>query len=82
VPTTVTLTLAHPLNAKQADRLHAKDSKDYAVGDKIVVPPDDARAIINAGFAQGVDPEDHEQVKAALTSSTATSASKPAKSSS
>jgi hypothetical protein len=66
VSATVTLTLAHPLDTRQAERLHAKDAKEYKVGDKIVVPRDDARAIINAGFAAGIDPQDHDQVRAAL----------------
>ena len=62
----VTLTLAHPLSAKQADRLHASESRDYNIDDKITVPVEDARAIINSGFAAGVDPEQHDQVTAAL----------------
>lgn len=72
MPTMVTLTLAHPLTAQQADRLRAKDSKDYKVGDKITVPMDDARAIINAGFAAGIDPADHKQVRSALHTTPAT----------
>lgn len=73
----VTLTLAHSLNAAQADRLHAKDAgKDYPTGSKITVPKDDARSIINAGFADGVDPENAEQVRAALESG---NAAKPVK---
>lgn len=63
---TVTITLAHPLSIRQSERLRAKEARDYNTGDKITVPRDDARAIINAGFADGVDPENHEQVRAAL----------------
>ena len=72
----VTLTLAHPLDAHQAERLHAKDVKDYGTLDKITVPVDDARAIINAGFAADVDPENHEQVAAALNPSASGKAAK------
>lgn len=68
---TVTLTLAHPLSAHQAARLNAKDDKDYKVGDKITVPLGNAHAIINAGFAAGVEPENSEQVQAALKKSSA-----------
>lgn len=63
---TVTLTLAHPLTAQQVERLHAKEVRDYRQGDKITVPQDDARAIINAGYADGVDPENQEQTQSAL----------------
>lgn len=74
----VTLTLAHPLSAAQASRLHAKDSKDYPQGSKITVPRDDARSIINAGYADGVEPSDHEAVRNALAESPAPArASKP-----
>lgn len=72
----VTLTLAHPLTAEQAERLHAKDSKkNYTQGDKITVPRDDARLIINAGYAQGIEPSDNEAVRKALDSGT--SSAKP-----
>lgn len=63
----ITLTLAHPLNARQVERLHAKDVRDYLTGEKIVVPRNDARAIINAGFAAGVEPGNAEQVNKALS---------------
>lgn len=72
MPDMVTLTLAHPLNSEQVTRLHAKDIKDYNSGDKITVPRDDARAIINAGFASQIDPADHSQVEAALSGSGST----------
>lgn len=71
----VTLTLAHPLNKVQVERLHAKEIKDYQQEDKITVPVDDARAIINAGFCKGVEPGNHEQVKAALSGSGTTAKS-------
>lgn len=65
----VTLTLAHPLSAAQVQKLHAQDSsKDYTQGDRITLPRDDARLVINAGYADGVDPEDHEAVRKALDS--------------
>jgi hypothetical protein len=35
---------------------------------KITVPAGDALTVINAGYAAGVDPEDHEAVVAALQS--------------
>jgi hypothetical protein len=72
----VTLTLANPLTAAQADRLHAKgSSKDYRQGDKITLPRDDARLLINAGYAAGVDPADHEAVHKALDAAAASSKS-------
>lgn len=72
----VTLTLAHPLNQQQAERVHAKDKKDYGIGDKIVVPKDDARAIINAGFADGIDPDDRDRVREVLEGGTAAKSAK------
>lgn len=63
---TVSLTLAHPLSAAQAEKLHAAQVKGYTVGDKITVSKDDAVAIINAGYAAGVDPQNHEAVRDAL----------------
>lgn len=72
----ITLILAHPLSAAQAARLHATDVKDYRAGEKISVPERDARSIINAGFAKGVEPGDHEQVAAALNPSKAKPAAK------
>lgn len=63
---TVTLALAHPLSPDQARRLNAKDVKEYKVGDKITVPLDNAHAIINAGFADGVEPGNADQIQAAL----------------
>jgi hypothetical protein len=76
----VTLTLAHPLSAAQVEKLHAQDSsRDYVQGDKITLPRDDARLVINAGYCDGVDPEDHEAVRKALdsTAKTATKTAKP-----
>ncbi|MEW9530761.1 hypothetical protein [Microbispora sp. NPDC049125] len=65
--TQVTLKLAHPLLADQAAAVRAKDTtKDYAVGDEITVPLAEARAVINAGYAMGVDPENKQQVEAVL----------------
>lgn len=79
----VTLTLAHPLSAAQVEKLHAQDSsKDYTQGDKITVPRDDARLIINAGYADGVDPEDHDAVRKTLNEGSSKTASKTAKPSS
>ncbi len=62
----VTLTLAYPLSAKQAERVLAEDIKDYQVGDRITVRRDYAVSVINAGYAAGVDPSDAEAVQAAL----------------
>jgi hypothetical protein len=66
VADTVTLTLAHPLSAAQAERVLAKDIKDYKVGDKITVRRDYALSVIQMGYAAGVDPEDRQQVSKAL----------------
>lgn len=75
----VTLTLAHPLNAQQAERLHAKDVKDYTPRDKIIVPVGDAISIINAGFA-AVDPDNPDAVQSALKGkSTSSDSSKDTK---
>lgn len=63
----VTLTLAHPLSAKQAERLLVDNVKDYAAGDKITVRRDYAMSIINAGFVDGVDPNVPAQVEKALS---------------
>ncbi|MFF4777524.1 hypothetical protein ACFY05_32175 [Microtetraspora fusca] len=63
---TVTLTLSNPLTAQQAERLHAQAKKDYPTGSKITVPQEYAQAIIDAGYAAHVDPEDAAQVTQAL----------------
>jgi hypothetical protein len=63
----VTLTLAYPLSAEQAERVLAQDVKDYWVGDKITVRRDYAMSVIGAGYAAGVDPGDKEAVQAALS---------------
>lgn len=78
----VTLTLAHPLTAKQAERLHIEGGgKDLVQGDSITLPREDARAVINAGYAAGVEPENHDAVRKALGETTKTtktsSAAKP-----
>lgn len=79
----VTLVLAHPLTAAQAERLHAKEVRDYPTsGMKISVPRDDARSIINAGYAADVDPADGEQVRNALESGAGSKASAKSSSSS
>jgi hypothetical protein len=62
----VTLTLAYPLSAAQAERVLADDVKDYWVGDKITVRRDYALSVINAGYAKGVDPADRKAVNEAL----------------
>lgn len=62
----VTIELAHPLYAEQAARLRATDVREYEIGERITVPREEAAAIINAGFASGVDPQDQGQVAAAL----------------
>jgi len=58
--------LAHPLDAEQAARLRAAEIKDYQAGEEIEVPEVDAIAIINAGYAAGVNPRNPEAVRAAL----------------
>jgi hypothetical protein len=60
----VTLKLAHPLTAEQAQRIGAGD-EDLNVGDEIKIHHDMARSVINSGYAQ-VDPEDNEAVADAL----------------
>ncbi|MEV8634271.1 hypothetical protein AB0395_21710 [Streptosporangium sp. NPDC051023] len=73
----VTLTLAHPLEEEGAKRVRAKQIRDYQVGEKISVPYHEARGIISAGYAAGIDPEDIEQVQEALaTAATSTAAGK------
>lgn len=62
----VTLKLAHPLDADRAAGLRAADVREYAVGEEITVPMDEARAIISAGYALGVEPSDKEAVARAL----------------
>lgn len=61
----VTLTLAHPLSAVYAERL-GLDAKDHPVGAKITLSRDRARAVIDAGYAAGVDPGDRAAVSEAL----------------
>lgn len=80
MPTTVTLTLAHPLNSAQVERMHAKEIKNYSPGDTITVPIEDARAIINAGFAKDVEPGNTKQVQAALSPSDSSGSAKSVKS--
>jgi hypothetical protein len=76
VADTVTLKLAHPLKAEHAERLHAKDAKDYWIGDQITVPRADAIFIIQAGYAAGVDPADHDAVHKALEGRSGTTSTK------
>lgn len=65
----VTLTLAHPMTAEQSRLFRAKDVKDYdRPGMKITVPRDDARRIIDAGYAAGIEPTNTDAVAAALES--------------
>jgi hypothetical protein len=56
-PDEVEVELAHPW--AYADEV-------YGVGDKAKVPSDLARALIGAGYASGVDPEDQAAVAKAL----------------
>lgn len=62
----VTLPLAHPLTADQAARLRARDVHDYGINEEITVPREEALAVINAGYASGVDPADREAVAKAM----------------
>lgn len=62
----VTLTLAHPLSARQAEQVLASEVKEYSTGDKIAVRKDYALSIIQAGYAAGVNPADKDAVTAAL----------------
>lgn len=71
--TWVTLTLAHPISAAQAEQLRAREIKDYRPTEEITVPYDIARAIIGSGRA-AVDPEDHQAVQEALSRTSTTSA--------
>lgn len=64
----VSVKLAHPIgDAEDITRL-GLEPKDagYNVGDSIRVRRDDARTLINAGYAQ-VDPENAEQVSKTLS---------------
>lgn len=65
---TVTITLAHPLSEDRARLARVKQVKEYPVGAKVSLPPDEARALIKAGYAQGIDPDEPEQVADALGS--------------
>lgn len=60
----VPLLLAHPLSPEQSERL-GLPKEVHLPNDEVRVSKDNARAIINAGFAQ-VDPEDPVQVREAL----------------
>jgi hypothetical protein len=63
----ITLKLAHPLTAEQAARLRATEVQDYPnPGMEITVPREEARAIIDAGYASGVEPQDQDAVSAVL----------------
>lgn len=65
----IEVALAHPLD-RESDltrlRLEPKEG-GYKPGDKIWVTRDDARSLINAGYAKGVDPENKAAVEALLT---------------
>lgn len=54
---TVKLTLAHPLTL---------DGTDYGTEDEVTVPREQAVAIINNGYAAGVEPSDPAAVARAL----------------
>jgi hypothetical protein len=65
-----TVTLAHPLNARDMQRLALSDGSETGeVGDRVKVTPDHAATLINAGYAQ-VDPEDAAAVRAVLNPET------------
>lgn len=53
----VKVTLAHPLRAEHAVRL-GLDEQDYAVEDTVTVRRDQARSLVNAGYAAAVDDAD------------------------
>lgn len=67
----VPIVLAHPLDGiDNFRRLRLDTDPDqpengYTVGSTVWLVPDDARAVINAGYAQ-VDPEDKDAVRAAV----------------
>lgn len=63
----VAVKLAHPVDDKETMRRLRldPDSGGYKIGDQVHLLPDDARALINAGYAQ-VDPEDNEAVRSVL----------------
>ncbi|GIH95437.1 hypothetical protein ACFFMN_23005 [Planobispora siamensis] len=69
----VTLTLAHPLPEASAKRVRAQEVRDYKIGEKIKVPYHEAHGVISSGYAT-VDPEDDEQVQAALGRTSSASA--------
>jgi hypothetical protein len=73
----ITLELAHPLSAAQAERLRAKDVKDYPTpGMEITLPVDDARSLIGSGYAKDVEPTDAAAVQEALSGKSKSSAKK------
>jgi hypothetical protein len=62
---TIPLRLAHPMKAEYAVR-HCLEERDYGPGSEVFVSDDSARALIAAGYAAGVDPEDPAAVAQAL----------------
>lgn len=72
----VQIKLAHPLTPQDAVRLRAEEIKDYWTGDVITVPIEEGRAIIQAGYAWHVDPDNHAAVEAALAEPTGKKAKK------
>jgi hypothetical protein len=62
----VNIKLAHPLTSRDAVRLRAEEIKEYWTGDVISVPTEEGRAIIQAGYAWHVDPENYEAVAGTL----------------
>jgi len=61
----VSITLAHPLRAPYAVRL-GLDEKDYEVESTVKLRRDNAQALINAGYAADIDPQDQEAVEETL----------------
>lgn len=64
----VEVTLAHPLDKEQdLTRLRLEPKEHgYKPGDAIWVTRDDARNLVNAGYAKGIDPENEAAVEALL----------------
>lgn len=61
----VGLKLAHPYAKEYAERVQAKDKKEYKVGDTIFVTREWGNAMIDGGYVQ-IDPTDKEARQAAL----------------
>jgi hypothetical protein len=58
-----TVKLAHPLSATYAEKVFAREAKDYQPGDEITVPTNELMRLVNAGLLEGIDPGDAKAVR-------------------